>query len=86
MIAFKKAGPTSSFTRSDLDEILDGILSNKGKFNEGAKVGGLHPTEIQDIVAFLMFEEGNSSVRLTVEKEADNYHLALIIENKQKNP
>ena len=84
MIAFKKG--REPFTRSDLDQILDDILSNKGKFDEGVRVGGLHPTGIQDIIAFLMFEEDNSSIELIIKKEPDDYHLSLNINNKKKNP
>lgn len=86
MIAFNKGYELSSFTSGDLKEILAKILANKGKFNKGTTFGGLHPDQIQDIIAFLMFQESNRSVQFTVSLEDDGYHLTLTIDKKQKKP
>jgi len=85
VIAFNKDWNPESFTRQDLKEILSDILANKDKaYQIGSSHGGLHPTQIQDIIAFLMFQEENSSVQFTVSTEADDYHLTLTIDKKQK--
>tara|TARA_Y100000590_G_scaffold143436_2_gene164788 strand:+ start:52941 stop:53225 length:285 start_codon:yes stop_codon:yes gene_type:complete len=86
VIAFNKGYELSSFTSDDLKEILSKILANKGKFNKGTTFGGLHPDQIQDVIAFLMFQEGNHSVQFTVSLEDDDYHLMLTIDKKQKKP
>jgi hypothetical protein len=87
MIAFNKGWSPSSFTSEDLKEILTDILSNKHKLHgSGVKCGGLSPAQIQDIIAYLIYQEENSSIQFTVSVEEDNYHLSLSIDKKEKKP
>jgi len=85
MISFAEGWSSKSSIKEDLKQMIADILINKDKlYKVGSSHGGLHPTQVQDIIAYLMFQEENSSVQFTVSNEVDGYHLTLTIDKKQK--
>jgi len=73
----------TSKTQQELGEIIDKFLQNP--YEENISYGGLHPQEIQDIIAFLMYQEGNKIIALTIGLESDGYHLSLRVDKKVKS-
>jgi len=72
----------SSKTQKELGKLIDEFLKNP--YEENVSYGGLHPQEIEQIIAFLMYQEKNKIIALTVGLEEDGYHLSLRVDKKIK--
>jgi len=58
-------------------------LSETDPYYSGSYHGGLHPDGITEIIKHLMFKEGNESLQIIIDKEADGYHLSVTIDEKE---
>lgn len=59
-------------------------LAGQTPFYEGSYHQDLTPLHITEIIKHLMFAEGNQSIQIIIDKEPDQYHLALTIDKKEK--
>ena len=71
-------------SQEELKSLINEIIDELGSFSEGSVHGGLSPTSIQDIISVLLYQEGNASVTLKINKASDQYHLSVEILNKEK--
>ena len=70
-------------SRSELKEILNDILDLMGNYPKGSVHGGLSPTAIEKIIAYIMYSENCESLDLNISKAEDEYHLNLTIKDKE---
>jgi len=82
MISFNSDNELPS-SQEELKNLIDETIEKFGAYSEGSTHGGLSPTSVQDIIAFLMYTEDNQSIDLNISKSEDEYHLNLTIKNKK---
>lgn len=82
MISFNRDEEPYSSSQEELKELINETLEKLGKYSEGSTHGGLSPTALQDIIAFIMYSEDCSNVNITISKAEDDYHLNLSINKK----
>lgn len=86
MIAFSDKGNPNDppdFPKEKYLELLKAILQTDS-FYTGSYHGGLSPQQLGEILANIMYAQNYKSLRVTIEKEADGYHLGLTIDKKDK--
>ena len=54
-----------------------------GNYPKGSVHGGLSPTAIEKIIAYIMYSENCESLDLNISKAEDEYHLNLTIKDKE---
>tara|TARA_Y100000310_G_C20261025_1_gene613632 strand:+ start:233 stop:493 length:261 start_codon:yes stop_codon:yes gene_type:complete len=64
-------------------ELLKAILQTD-PFYIGSYHGNLSPQQLGDILANVMYAQNYQSINVSIEKEADGYHLGLTIDKKSK--
>ena len=57
----------------------------KNPYSIGSLHGGLGTSNIKEIINYLMYTENNDSIQITINKELDEYHLSITIDNKSNN-
>tara|TARA_R100000008_G_C3570001_1_gene161487 strand:+ start:1146 stop:1406 length:261 start_codon:yes stop_codon:yes gene_type:complete len=86
MIAFNEDyAPEAShkFSKEKYLELLKAVF-NTDPFVIGSYHGGLSPQYLGEILASLIYKDNYKEVTVTIEKEADGYHLGLTIDQKSK--
>lgn len=86
MIAFREGhDPNDPYNipAENLEKLIKALLSNDS-FYEGSFHEGLSPTQIEQIISYLMYTKEHECVHLIINKEADGYHLNLTIDKTQK--
>tara|TARA_Y100001938_G_C7848035_1_gene309417 strand:+ start:261 stop:509 length:249 start_codon:yes stop_codon:yes gene_type:complete len=68
--------------KSELEQIIDEFIKNP--YKEGVTYENLSAREIEQIIALLLYQEGNREVTLTAGVEKDGYHLYLRVDKKEK--
>ena len=71
-------------SQDDLKKLLNSLIDELGHYSTNSVHGGLSPSNIQDIIAHLMYTENLKSLELKITSAEDNYHLNLEILNKEK--
>ena len=71
-------------SQQELKDIINDMLDSLEEYSEGSTHGGLSPSNIQDILAVLLYQEDNQSVEIKISKDIDDYHLYLEILKKNK--
>lgn len=71
------------FSKEKYMELLK-TLFNTDPFAIGSYHGGLSPQYLGEILASLIYKDNYKEVTVTIEKEADGYHLGLTIDQKSK--
>jgi hypothetical protein len=82
MIAFNKDYDPDReipLSQAQLKKLIKSIIG-ASPYTVGAHHGGLSPTQITQIISFLMYKEGHESIQIIIDKEIDGYHLALTID------
>ena len=82
MISFNSDNEPPPSSQEELKNLIDETIEKFGAYAEGSTHGGLSPTNIQDIIAFIMYSEDCSNVNITISKAEDDYHLNLSINEK----
>lgn len=74
------------FSMEDLKSLINKALKSGGKtiFDKGSYHGGLSPVQLENIISYLIYTKGYSSLNVTICLEGDGYHLGLFIKDKQK--
>jgi len=86
MIAFHQGySPEDSYEipHKQLKKLLKALLS-KDSFYEGSFHPGLSPTQIEQIISYLMYTKDHKAVHLILNKELDGYHLSLTVDKIEK--
>ncbi|MGI9357973.1 MAG: hypothetical protein ACR2ON_01060 [Paracoccaceae bacterium] len=71
-------------SQQELKDLINSMLDDLGQYAEGSTHGGLSPSNIQDILALLLYQENNQSIEVKISKDIDEYHLYLEILKKSK--
>ena len=82
MIAFNKDYDPEReipLSQTQLKKLIQSIIGTS-PYAIGAHHGGLSPSQITQIISFLMYKEGHESIQIIIDKEVDGYHLALTID------
>ena len=82
MISFNSDNESPPSPQEELKNLIDETIEKLGAYAEGSTHGGLSPTNIQDIIAFIMYSEDFSHLNITINKAEDEYHLNLSINEK----
>jgi hypothetical protein len=86
MIAFKNGGDSSDSYKippQKLQKLIKALMGHD-PYGEASHHGGLSPTQIEQIIAHLMYTKNNKSINLIIDKEVDGYHLSLTIQRLEK--
>jgi len=85
MIAFKD-GDEFNIPHVERDKYIELLTTILGSdpFSIGSYHGALSSDFISEIINYIMIAQGYNSLNLTIEKEADGYHLGITIEGKGK--
>ena len=68
--------------QEDLKNLVNQTIEKFGAYSTGSTHGGLSPTNIQDIIAFIMYSEDCRYLNITIGKSEDDYHLNLSVNEK----
>lgn len=71
------------FPKDKYLELIKAIFQTD-PFYTGSYHGSLSPQQVGEILANIMYAQNYQSLDLTLEKEADGYHLGLTINKKDK--
>ena len=82
MISFNNDNEFPPSSQEELKNLINETMKKLGAYSTGSTHGGLSPSNIQDIIAFLMYSEDCSNVNITISKSEDDYHLNLSINEK----
>jgi hypothetical protein len=69
-------------SQEELKNLIKDTMEKFGAYSVGSTHGGLSPTNIQDIIAFIMYSENCANLNITISKSEDDYHLNLSINEK----
>ena len=85
MIAFEDSDE-SNIPHIDRDKYIELLTTILGEdpFPIGSYHGALSADFISEIISYIMFAQGNNSLNLIIEKEADGYHIGITIDRKNK--
>ena len=70
-------------SKEQIKKLVESIM-NKNPYSEGSFHGGLGLAQIKEIISYLMYTENNNLIKITIDKEFDEYHLSLTIDEKEK--
>jgi hypothetical protein len=70
-------------SQNKLKGIINEMINNLDSYQKNSIHGGLSPSHIQDIIAYLMYTEKLSSLEIKITPSTDEYHLNLEILNKE---
>ena len=82
MISFNSDNESPPSSQEELQNLINETMEKLGTYSTGSTHGGLSPTNIQDIIAFIMYSENCANLNITISKAEDDYHLNLSINEK----
>jgi len=85
MIAFNKDYDPDReipLSQDQLKKLIQSIIGSS-PYSIGSQHGGLSPTQLTQIISFLMYKEGHESIQVIIDKEIDGYHLSLTIDKTE---
>tara|TARA_B000000609_G_C24120328_1_gene319202 strand:+ start:224 stop:475 length:252 start_codon:yes stop_codon:yes gene_type:complete len=82
MISFNNDYEPTPSNQDDLKKMIFDAMNELGTYAEGSFHGGLSPSNIQDIIALIMYSEDCDHLNITISKAEDDYHLNLSINKK----
>ena len=85
MIAFNKNHDPDGempLSKSELKKLIQSIMGASA-YDIGTRHVGLSPTQITQVISFLMYKENHDSIQIIIDKELDGYHLSLTIDKTE---
>ena len=82
MISFNNDNEPPPSSQEELKSLINETMEKFGAYSTGSTHGGLSPSSIQDIIAFIMYTEDCRYLNITIGKSQDDYHLNLSINEK----
>ena len=82
MISFNSDSEPPPSSQEELKNLINETMEKFVAYATGSTHGGLSPTNIQDIIAFIMYSEDCRYLNITIGKAEDDYHLNLSINEK----